>query len=152
MDEEAKSPGRHLRAAVGAALKRGLKAAARVPPEVTRCACKECPPRRARTFLSLVRALRRPASSRCVVQGLLLGSNLNRVIWPESVWPWPRSVLTGDICLGLVSPSQRGEAGRRDRWEIGRPSRCWEAETLQSPNGPHQAGFCSVGPKPTCQE
>ena len=32
MDEEAKSPGHHLRAVVGAALKWGLKAAARVPP------------------------------------------------------------------------------------------------------------------------
>ena len=32
VDEEAKSPGYHLRAVAGAALKWGLKAAARVPP------------------------------------------------------------------------------------------------------------------------
>ena len=36
-------------------------------PEGTRWACEECPPRGAWTLLSLVRALKRPASSRCVV-------------------------------------------------------------------------------------
>ena len=75
---------------------------------------------------------------------MLLGSNLNREIWPESVWPWPWSGLEGTSVWCWCLPASQEEAGRRDKWETGRPSRRWQPEMLQGPNGPHQAGFCSV--------